>query len=68
MKQKPKSKLLIDDRVIATSGHFQGKRGQVVRLHSDQACVVWKGVWDHGIWVDQTELRKTKRYRKEASL
>lgn len=52
-----------EDRVKATSGHFNGKSGYVTRTNGDTACVVWKGVWDHGIWVDIAELKRTKRYK-----
>ena len=53
------------DRVLALSGHFKGKRGYVTRADELCACVVFKGVWDHGVWVDLTELKRTKRYKKE---
>lgn len=53
------------DRVKAISGHFKDKKGYVTRINESNACVVWKGVWDHGIWVDLKELKRTKRYKKE---
>jgi len=53
------------DRVLALQGHFKGKRGYVCRVDEGMACVAWKGVWDHGIWVSLNELKRTKRYRKE---
>jgi ribosomal protein L24 len=53
------------DRVLAMYGHFKGKRGYVCRVFGEQACVAWKGVWDHGIWVSINELKRTKRYQKE---
>ncbi len=53
------------DRVKAISGHFEGNTGVVVRTSSDSACVVFKGVWDHGIWVSMYQLKRTKRYKKE---
>lgn len=53
------------DRVRAISGHFKGKRGYVCRVFGGNACVAWKGVWDHGIWGPIDELKRTKRYVKE---
>jgi|GEM_PF-3134831 len=53
------------DRVVATSGPYQGKRGYVTRTDGVSACVVWKGVWSHGIWTDLSELKRTKRYKSE---
>jgi ribosomal protein L24 len=53
------------DRVKAARGHFEGKRGYVTRTRGDRACVVWKGVWDHGIWTELSDLKRTKRYKKE---
>jgi len=53
------------DRVKATRGHFEGKLGYVCRVFGDSACVVWKGVWEHGIWTPLTELKRTKRYKKD---
>lgn len=54
-----------NDRVVAISGHFKDKRGFVCRVEYNRACVVWKGVWDHGIWTDVSDLKRTKRYKKE---
>lgn len=51
------------DYVKATLGHFEGKRGWVARTDGTHACVCWKGVWEHGIWVSQAELKRTKRLR-----
>ncbi len=59
------SKIQRHDRVLAWNGHFKDKRGYVCRTDETSACVVFKGVWDHGIWVDLTELKRTKRYKKE---
>lgn len=56
------------DRVLATSGYFQGKKGFVTRVYGDIACVVWKGVWEHGVWVNISELKRTKRYKKELNI
>ena len=53
------------DRVVAVYGHFIGKRGYVTRINGNDACVVWRGVWDHGIWVPVSYLKRTKRYKKE---
>ena len=53
------------DRVRAISGHFKGQRGYVTRVHGSTACVVWRSVWEHGIWVNFSELKRTKRYNKE---
>ena len=53
------------DRVLAIAGHFQGTRGYVCRVHGDDACVVWKGVWDYGIWVPVSYLQRIKRYKSE---
>ena len=53
------------DRVISISGHFKDKKGYVCRTEHGQACVVFKGVWDHGIWVDLNTLKRTKRYKRE---
>lgn len=52
-----------EDRVKAVSGHFKGKSGWVSRTDESAACVVFKGVWEHGIWVDISELKRTKRYK-----
>lgn len=49
------------DRVKAITGHFAGKSGYVTRTNGSSACVVWKGVWDHGIWVSISDLKLTKR-------
>lgn len=54
-----------EDRVKAISGHFKGKSGWVARVDDNSACVVWKGVWEHGIWMDLTDLKRTKRYKTE---
>jgi len=43
---------------------FEGKKGYVTRTSGDQACVVVKGVWEHGIWFDISDLKRTKRYKK----
>ncbi len=56
------------DRVKAISGHFKGKSGYVTRVYGSSACVVWKGVWEHGIWVELYELKRTKRYKKEQDI
>jgi ribosomal protein L24 len=53
-----------EDRVLAISGHFEGKRGYVCRVSGDTACVAFKGVWDHGIWVPKSDLKRTKRYKQ----
>lgn len=53
------------DRVVAIRGHFKGKRGWVARVRDGSICVVWKGVWDHGIWCFIDEVKRTKRYKKE---
>jgi len=53
------------DRVIAVSGHFKGKRGYVCRVHGTTACVVWKNHWEHGIWTDLKDLKRTKQYKSE---
>jgi len=55
------------DRVLALSGHFKDKRGYVTRIDGRQACVVWNGVWEHGIWTDIADLKRTKRYKKESN-
>lgn len=54
-----------EDRVKAIDGHFKGKSGWVARVNGDSACVCWKGVWEHGIWVDISNLKRTKRYKIE---
>jgi len=54
------------DRVIATSGHFENKKGYVCRVHGNMACVVWKNVWEHGIWTNLNELKRTERYKNES--
>ena len=56
------------DRVIATLGHFKGNKGYVTRTNGKQACVVWSGIWEHGIWVYASEIKRTKRYKKEQEL
>ena len=58
----------VNDYVKAVSGHFLGKHGQVVRMHGDQACVVWDGVWNHGVWTDISDLKRTKRYKRKDRL
>jgi|TARA_R110000850_G_scaffold9454_1_gene34828 ribosomal protein L24 len=58
-------KIIKHDRVRITGEKYNGERGYVTRVHGDQACVVIKGVWDHGIWWDLSELKRTKRYKKE---
>ena len=55
------------DRIISISGHFKGSKGYVCRVESDQACVVFKSVWGHGIWVELDTLKRTKRYIKETN-
>lgn len=50
-----------EDYVKAISGHFKGKRGWVSRVNGDSACVCWRGVWEHGIWADLKDLKRTKR-------
>ena len=51
------------DYVKGVAGPFKGKRGWVARVSHEQACVVWKGVWDHGIWTFLEELKRTRRPR-----
>jgi len=52
------------DRVKATTGYFKGRtNGYVTRVSYGQACIVWKGYWSHGIWVDLNDLKRTKRYK-----
>lgn len=53
------------DRVKAISGHFKDKKGYVTRISGDMACVVWDGVWSHGIWTEISDLKRTKRYKKD---
>jgi len=53
------------DRVVVTSGRFEGMRGYVTRADDQNACVVLKGVWDHGVWLDVSTLKRTKRYQSE---
>lgn len=53
------------DRVVAIKGPFKGKRGYVCRVRADWACTAWKGVWDHGIWGPISDLKRTKRYKRE---
>lgn len=53
------------DRVLAVSGHFKDKRGYVTRVEHGMACVVWKGVWEFGIWTELADLKRTKRYKKD---
>ena len=53
------------DRVTAIKGHFKGRKGYVTRVDSVGACVVWNGVWSHGIWTPLLDLKRTKRYKKE---
>jgi ribosomal protein L24 len=36
------------DYVKAIKGAFEGKRGWVSRVDEYNACIVWKGVWEHG--------------------
>ena len=52
------------DYVLATRGHFEGKRGYVTRTDEYGACVVWKGLWDHGIWVELSVLKRNKRLKQ----
>jgi ribosomal protein L24 len=49
------------DYIKAISGHFKGKRGQIVRVSGKMACVVWKSVWDHGIWSEIKDLKVTRK-------
>lgn len=51
------------DYVKAIVGHFKAKRGWVARVDGSWACVVWRGVWDHGIWVSLSDLKRTKRLK-----
>ena len=53
------------DRVKAITGHFEGQKGYVTRVQGSMACVVWVGGWEHGIWVNCSELKRTKRYKKD---
>lgn len=53
------------DYVKAITGHFKGKRGWVCRVEGDVACVVWKGVWDHGIWTPICHMKVTRSFRGE---
>lgn len=55
------------DYVKAIGGHFKDKRGWVSRVDETSACVVWRGVWDHGIWTPLVDLKRTKRPRGEGS-
>ena len=60
-----KKDIIRHDRVISESGDFKGKKGYVCRVTGDGACVVFVGVWEHGIWVELSTLKRTKRYKKE---
>ena len=57
------------DYVKAIDGHFKGQRGWVARIDEglDVACVCWKGGWEHGIWVEMTELKRTRRFKNESN-
>lgn len=63
MKRTP----LKDDYVLSLSGHFKGKHGYVTRVENDFSCVVWKDVWDFGLWVSSDTLHVTKRLKKGES-
>lgn len=56
------------DRVIGIKGTFEGKKGEIVRINGESACVVWRDVWDFGIWVFFDEIKRTKRYREIAAI
>lgn len=49
------------DYVKAISGPFEGKTGWVSRSDCNAACVVWKGVWEHGIWIHLGDIKRTGR-------
>lgn len=57
------------DYVKAISGPFKGQKGWVSRTDSDMgiqpenACVIFSNIWDHGIWVEVKELKRTKRFK-----
>lgn len=57
--------IIAHDRVKITDTIYKGELGYVTRVFGEQACVVVKGVWDHGIWFDMSELKRTKRYKSE---
>lgn len=55
-----------EDRVKGIKGTFKGMRGWCSRVNNDSACVCWKDIgFDHGIWVDISDLKRTKRYKIE---
>ncbi len=58
----------MNQKVKAVAGHFKGKTGTIVRTHGASACVVWDGVWEHGIWVEFTELEIISTDRKLRTL
>lgn len=53
-----------DDYVKAISGSFKGSRGWVSRVNDYAACVVWKGIWDHGIWTPLKDVKVTRRPKR----
>lgn len=61
--QKEDRVKIIGQEFIGTQ--FENKSGYVTRTSGDQACVVVKGIWDHGIWFDITDLKRTKRYKSK---
>lgn len=63
--------IIKEDRVRIIGEEFKGtkfenKPGYVTRTSGDQACVVVKDVWDHGVWFDISDLKRTKRYKKKS--
>lgn len=57
--------IIKNDRVKIITGKYKGYKAFVTRVENDMACIVINGVWDHGIWYDVTDLKRTKRYKSE---
>lgn len=57
--------IIKNDRVKIVTGTYKDCNGFVTRVHDNMACVVIKNVWSHGIWHDLSDLKRTKRYKKE---
>jgi len=57
--------IIKNDRVKFLYGDRKGYKGFVTRTHGDMACVVISELWEHGIWYDMKDLKRTKRYKSE---
>jgi len=49
------------DLVKAIGGQYKGRKGYVVRVKDQLACVVFENYWSFGVWVNMIDLKRFKK-------